>query len=124
MERTVKIDGKDVKLKATAYTLIIYQSEFDEDMFVAQEKILQAVSGDQVLVGKIPTIDTIHILWALIKTANEDTPGFNDWIRDIGELPLVELFSDNLSMLTANMLTRSDIVGNSKNALSTAEQER
>lgn len=111
MQRTIKIADKEVTLKATAYTLVVYQAEFDEDMFIAQDKVLKAINGDEVVISKIDTLYTLKILWALIKTADESLPSFNDWIKDLPEVPMVELYSDYISLLTANMITHSDIAG-------------
>lgn len=121
MERTIILNGKETPLKATAYSLIIYQSEFNEDMFRAQDRILQAIDNTtrEVIVSKIDTIATLRILWTLAKTADESLPAFNKWVKDLPDIPIIELYSDNLSLLTANMITWSDIAGSQKNAEST-----
>lgn len=109
MERTVKIDGKDVVLKATAYNLVIYRAEFGQDMFQAKANIFSALHGNQITLSKIDGLTVARMTWCMAKTADESLPGFNQWMKGIEDLPIVDLLSDNIQLFVSNMSQNSEI---------------
>lgn len=125
MERTVTINGKPVKLKASAMNLLIYQSEFNEDIFKAKAEFLKATDGDRVDLTKVNAVALAKMVWTLAKTADNTLPDFNTWLESLDELPVVELYTTNYELFLTNMFEQSDIVGSEpKNAPSTEESDR
>lgn len=109
MERTVTIDGKDVVLKASAYNLVLYRAEFGEDIFVAKSDVFSALEGTTLNLRKIDGLGTAKMLWCMAKTADEKLPGFNEWMKSIDDLPIIDLLSDNLELFVSNMNQKSEI---------------
>lgn len=109
MEKTVKIDGKDVVLKATAYNLVVYRAEFGEDIFTAKSDVFSALEGTTLNLRKIDGLGTAKMIWCMAKTADEKLPGFIAWMKDIEDLPIIDLLSDNLELFISNMNQRTDI---------------
>ena len=109
MERTVTIDGKAVALKASAYNLVLYRAEFGEDIFVAKSDVFAALEGTTLNLRKIDGLGTAKMLWCMAKTADEKLPGFNEWMKSIDDLPIIDLLSDNLELFVSNMNQKSEI---------------
>jgi hypothetical protein len=109
VEKTVKIDGKDVVLKASAYNLVLYRAEFGEDIFVAKNDVFSALTGSQLNLEKIDGLGVAKMVWTMAKTADESIPGFHAWIRTIDDLPVVDLLTDNLELFVSNMSQKTQI---------------
>ena len=91
MEKTVTINGKPTRLKACAMNLLIYQSEFKEDIFKAKSEFLKALDGNAFDLSKVNSVALAKMVWTLAKTADNTLPDFNTWMAELEELPVVEL---------------------------------
>ncbi len=109
MEKTVKIDGKDVVLKASAYNLVLYRAEFGMDIFQAKADIFGALVGNRIELQKVDSLAVARMIWTMAKTADESLPGFGAWMRSIEDLPVVDLLSDNIELFISNMSQKSEI---------------
>lgn len=109
MEAVVNIDGKEVTLKATAYNLIVYRSEFGEDIFKARANIFQAIKGTTVDLETVDSLGVARMTWAMAKTADEKLPSFDTWMRGIENLPVIDLLGRCLNLFLSNMNQISDI---------------
>lgn len=125
MEKTVNINGKPVKLKACAMNLLIYQSEFKEDIFKAKSEFIKATDGNRVDLTKVNSVALAKMVWTLAKTADNTLPDFNTWLSELEELPVIDLYTENYELFISNMFEQSDIIGSApKNAESTEESDR
>lgn len=84
MERTVNIDGKDVKFKATASTIRKYRERFGRDLLMDFQKL-----QDEASVGETLTVDALTIFenlaYTMAKQADPDIPDEPDeWLDDFG----------------------------------------
>ena len=79
MEKTVKIDGKDVVLKASAYNLVLYRAEFGMDIFQAKADIFGALVGNRIELQKVDSIsdfedngeyDIVATNWQVLSTGD------------------------------------------------------
>ena len=61
MEKIVKIDSKEIKIKSSAYTMFAYQNEFDRDMLEDVSK-LQNVAKEMKKVDKDSEDYTLKLL--------------------------------------------------------------
>lgn len=68
------LNGKNYELKATGGTLLIYKEEFKKNMLSTIQHLDKV--GEDITVA-------FEIIWALIKTADNDTPHFKEWFNDI-----------------------------------------
>lgn len=67
MEKTIRMNDEDIKLKMTAGTLLRYKSQFGTDLITELSKY--ELSGDN-----IPTTLMFNLFWAMSKTANDNIP--------------------------------------------------
>lgn len=125
MEKTIKISGKDVLLRANARNILIYRDAFLEDYFVAAGMIQGAYfqvtdkDGKPVLRKGKPTYDVditkldslrlAKVIWTLAKTADKELPNFDDWLDSLDELPLLNLFFEVGDLIMANAFTTTQI---------------
>lgn len=109
MEKTIKLGDKEILLKATAMNLIIYQEAFGEDMFKAKGELLDAMGKDGIQFEKIPSVTLLKMLWTMARTGDKNFPPFRDWLESLEELPVVDLYNENINLFLANMVQKSDI---------------
>lgn len=78
MDRTVKIDGRPVRLKASALTLLIYEDRFKgRRLLQDMGEIVKITDTD-----KAPLSVYARILWSTAKTADETLPDIYEWTKD------------------------------------------
>ncbi len=107
MEKTIIIDGKEVRLKSTAATPIRYKAQFGKDFF---NEILNLGKKGKVdkETGKVD-VDSIEYMdfdlfynftWVLAKTANKEIPDPITWLDQFDQFPLVDVISETQDLLT------------------------
>lgn len=109
MEQTIQLDGKDVRLKATAYNLVIYKAEFGEDIFKVKNSLFAAINGGRLDLDKVDSLGIAKLTWAMAKTADETLPPFDQWMRSIEDFPTVDMITQNLTLFMTNMNQQSRI---------------
>lgn len=85
----VKIDGKMVDAHVSFYTAQLYESEFCKDLisdfYGVQDgsPIVSMGDGNAVKVDftKVGWLAAARALWAAVKTADESTPSYSEWMR-------------------------------------------
>lgn len=100
MEGLLRVDGREIRLKATAATPIRYRSEFGVDFFrdvyrfgVSGNVIQKSNDGQTVSDAEWATVELdglYRILWAFAKEADKDILPFLDWIESFDILPFEE----------------------------------
>lgn len=94
--RTVTFDGRPLRISASLRTLMLYEDEFDEDVFSvigpAFEKGRQTADGRFAFsLGDLPLVGVVRLLWAEAKTADRNLPGYVQWLAAIGGSPDVNV---------------------------------
>lgn len=101
MEKTLTIDGKQVRFKSTAAVAFRYKNQFQKDYLI---ELFKAISELQ----KVLHIDTkditleqladfdqerlLEIIWALAKTADPNIPEPLTWLDEFEEFPVRKIF--------------------------------
>lgn len=81
MESIITINGLECGIKATMGTLWRYKTQFKSDMLVDVQRSL----GD----SNMPEFTVIlKILWALLKTSNQDVAAFEVWADNVQSLEI------------------------------------
>ena len=78
MKDTVVINGTDVEVEVTAYTMLIYEDTFKGDSFLR--------NADRVLVKNLNDVkfgSAVKLLWAAAKTADDTISNFKAWSKEI-----------------------------------------
>ncbi|RKW14805.1 MAG: hypothetical protein D8B54_08020 [Catonella sp.] len=100
MEGMLRIDGREIRLKATAATPIRYRSEFGVDFFkdvyrfgVSGNTIAKSDSGKAVTDEELNAIEldcVYRLLWAFAKEADKDILPFMEWLESFDVLPFTD----------------------------------
>lgn len=99
MEKTLTIDGKQIRFKHTGGTLMRYRNQFNSEFF-ADLAVLNNAQNDPT---KINFAVVENMIWAFAKTANERIPDPQTWYDSFEEIDILEVWSE-LSELTAKAL--------------------
>lgn len=99
METIIKISGKEVKLKSSAYTIFAYQNEFSRDMLedvAKMQKIAKDIKsldktlpnyGEQCLNLIMPIIKVVmQLLYTTAKEANDSITNYQTFLKSIDNL--------------------------------------
>lgn len=115
MEKCIIIDGKKVKIKASAGVLIRYKAQFGTDYNSDVRDILAediSDNGDHVM----RVIDIGYkLLWSMAKTADKDILPPDDWIKSFDNFDIIEI------LMTAKSFFEESLDLDSDNADDTAE---
>ena len=109
MEKIVDIGGKEVRLKASAMTPVIYRNAFGRDIFKAQGSIFTLASKKLKDLANVDSVGVMEIVWAMAKTADRSLPGFEDWLETLEAFPILDVFNETVDLLMQNMTVRSNI---------------
>lgn len=108
MERTVEINGKKIKLKATNQTPFIYRRYFRKDFIQELSRSFNCIptnlnmnnSTDREFIAEnINTTFFYEMIWTLAKTANRKIPKMKEWLQNVPESLILELAVDASDMV-------------------------
>lgn len=110
MEKSITIDGKEVRFKSTAATPLRYKAQFGRDFFVDIIKLknLDKFKGENGTLNMeaLAYVDFeffYNLIWTLAKTANPQIAEPITWLDDFETFPLAEIMPE-LNELLANSL--------------------
>lgn len=102
MEKTIEIDGKQIRFKSNGATPLRFKAQFQKDFF---KEILKMIPLAQ-LEGKDPKdigvedIESINfevfyeIAWVMAKTADPTIPEPLTWLDEFDEFPIADLIPE------------------------------
>ncbi|EOP99016.1 hypothetical protein IGM_00307 [Bacillus cereus HuB4-4] len=115
MEKTITIDGKQVRLKSTAATVKRYKAQFRRDLFADMFK-LGILSPSNPQEGSLTTIDLANadlskldfevvydLVWLYAKTANPEIDDPITWLDGFDEFPISEIIPEIMDMIQSTM---------------------
>lgn len=105
MEKTVIIDSRPIRFKATAAFLKRYKAQFRRDPFADLFKALDAFGGEQINLAACDLEIFYDIAWTFAKTANREIPEPMTWLDEFGEFPLVEVMPQIIDLMAATVGT-------------------
>ena len=109
MEKTVVIDGRDVKFKSTGALPMRYKAQFGRDFFQDLFKMQAVVDAKN---KKKPTLEDIEkldfdtfykIIWTLAKTADKSIPEPMEWLDTFGEFPIMDILTEVMDMIESTI---------------------
>ena len=107
MEKIIKIDGKDVPLKATAMNMVIYRGQFNKDIMEVAGAIVKAGSTQDF--AQLDSLGVARIIWTMAKTANKELPPFEEWFEGIEQFPVLDILGDTMELIMANLTSISTV---------------
>lgn len=115
MEKTIVIDGKQVRLKSTAATVKRYKAQFRRDLF-ADMMALGAIGTFTPQDGSQPSIDLSNVdlkkidfeviydlVWLYAKIADPNLPDPITWLDGFEEFPIYEIIPEINDMIQSTM---------------------
>lgn len=111
MEKTITIDGKEVKLKSTAATALRYKAQFGKDFISEIVKLnklgkLDLTEDDEVNLESLENVDFevfYNFTWVLAKTADATIPEPLSWLDQFDEFPLFDIIPQIQDILAATI---------------------
>lgn len=103
MEKTIMIDGKLVKFKSTAGTMIRYRNQFNREFLLDLEKLRNA-KKDLSVITLSPFYD---IVWVLAKTADDSIGDPLTWYDSFDDFPIIDVFTQLQDIIMATIKTKN-----------------
>lgn len=109
MEKTVRIDGQNVKFKSTGALPMRYKAQFGRDFFqdlFKMQAVVDAKNKEQPTLEDIEKMDfdTFYkIIWTLAKTADKNIPEPMEWLDTFGEFPIMDVLDEVMEMIESTI---------------------
>ena len=113
MEKTITIDGKEIRFKTNGATPLRYKAQFGQDYFkeilkMAPLEGLSKKKKTDVTVKDLEVLDFevfYNIAWIMAKTADSSIPEPIAWLEQFDEFPMVEIIPELQDMLLTSLQT-------------------
>jgi hypothetical protein len=112
MEKTITIDGKDIRFKTNGATPLRYKAQFGKDYFKEILKMapLEKMGGKKKVEAKdLEVLDFevfYNIAWIMAKTANPEIPEPIKWLDGFEEFPIGDIFPELQDLMAASLQTK------------------
>lgn len=115
MEKTIKINGKDINFKATCGTLCIYKQQFgaeycDELYRVKTMEDTGLYTPDQIYLEQYAI--SYRFIWAMAKNADKSLPDPERWAEQFKKFPMQEILSQVMELFPSDENKSKDGGGN------------
>lgn len=91
MEKTLTIDGKQIRFKHTGGTLMRYRNQFNSD-FMKDFAVFSATSSTNYEHFSYECLE--RIIWALAKTADDRIPDPQTWFDSFDDFDLLKVWEE------------------------------
>ena len=113
MEKTITIDGKEVRFKTNGATPMRYKAQFGQDYFkeilkMAPLEALGRKRKEDIDAKDLEALDFevfYNIAWMMAKTADSSIPDPIAWLEQFDEFPMAEVIPELQDMLLASIQT-------------------
>mgnify|MGYP001183585474 CR=1 FL=1 len=116
MEKTIVIDGKQVRFKSTGAIPMRYKAQFGRDFYSDLVSIVgkvdmkkasnEGIDASDIDISKINFEIFFNIAWTFAKTADPSIPAPLEWLDTFEEFPIFEILPELNDMLTATISTK------------------
>lgn len=116
MEKTIIIDGKDVKFRSSGAVTILYKSQFQRDFFTDLADMGASFAGidlskmDQAeslqILRKVNFDLFLNIAWVFAKLADKSIPEPFSWLDSFETFPIVEIMPELQDLLAATISSK------------------
>lgn len=118
MEKTINIDGKDVKLISSGATPIIYKNAFGRDFFADLGKFLKVaeaatnVQEGEEMTALLPLFEhgdiaiMYNFVWVYAKNANIHLEPLDEWLESFEEFPMFDFLGDIMELVMRSVSTK------------------
>lgn len=113
MKRLIELDGKQLAVEVTAYTLIIYEDRFKGRTFLNDADVI--MRGGKI--AEIPFSLAVKILWAAAKSADESLEDIDTFAK---KYPISDILKN--ANVVVDMVLESLKNGDEKNEIAAVEE--
>lgn len=105
MEKTIEVDGRQVKFKATASTARRYRQAFNRDLLVDMQALSSSVGNGQTLsASALETFE--NIAYTMAKQADDTVPSdANEWLDTFDMFSIYEILPQIIELWGVSMET-------------------
>ena len=103
MEKTLTIDGRQVRFRCTAGTLIRYRNQFNRE-FIADMAKMSRVEENPELLTLAPFYD---LVWVMAKTADDSIPDPLSWYDSFDSLDITDVYTQLQELVLAAIKTKN-----------------
>lgn len=108
METTIRIDGRDVRFKATAAVPMLYRRQFKRDMLTDMRRVAQAMdrkaeTGEDIPVELLSLFEHMAYIMARHADPNMKASSPEEWLDGFQTLSIYSIFPIILALWTGNM---------------------
>ena len=101
MEKTLTIDGKEVKFKTSGAFPLRYKAAFGVDMFSDLAKL----DGIEEDITKIDTEPMFRQVYIAAKTADPNIPEIEKWLDSFDVFPIFQIYNELSGIINQNLKT-------------------
>lgn len=105
MERTIQIDGRDVKFRSSGAFPMIYRANTGRDLFADLVKISNSADGEEFHFESFDGAVLEDMIWCLAKCADKTIQGKIDWFDTFDMFPIFEVFGQLNELVMSTMQT-------------------
>lgn len=114
MEKTMVIDGKEVRFKSTGATALRYKAQFGKDYFTeilkmgALEKIDVGEDWSKIDPKDLDALDFevfYNIFYTMAKTADPSLPDPLTWLDQFDTFPILDILPELQDLITSSLKT-------------------
>lgn len=108
MEKTIVIDGKNVRLKATGATPLRYKAQFGKDFFAEILRLNKLINSNtkEINFEQIDFEIVYNIVWTMAKTADPEIPDPITWLDGFDTFPIMDIFYEVQDMLIESIQSK------------------
>lgn len=119
MEKIIDMDGKQIKFKSTAGTLMRYRNNFGrdfiKDIVILDKKFKNVKSG--MTQFELVDLDIFEkIAWSMAKTADERIKDIEHWLDDFESFSIMKILPQIMELLVGNLRQENEKKRMIKNA--------
>jgi hypothetical protein len=108
VERTLTIDGKEVRFKSTGGTPLRYKAQFGRDFLADMMKLnaLGRLNFDKLETDRFDLLDFdpyYYFVWALAKTADDSISDPITWLDQFESFPVIKIARELQDMLASSI---------------------
>ena len=114
MEKTIEIDGKQVRFKSTGATPLRYKAQFGKDYFAEIMKMgvlekLAKIDKENIKPEDLEGLDFevfYNIAWTMAKTADKEIPDPSSWLDEFDEFPMMEIIPELMDLIVSSLRSK------------------
>lgn len=107
MEKTLTIDGRQVRLKSTGAFLLRYKMQFGRDAIQDAFRLIGSIDSNNRItdLGALDLEVLYNMIWTLAKTADASLPPPMEWLDTFAAFPLDEVMPEVIDMIASSFIS-------------------